>query len=74
MNEDSYAALLGIGIPACVLLSGSVVLFFSVYYHRSMDRGNNAMRRAPANANELLGLPLFRIGPRIHYRDRKTNP
>src|SRR5260370_42494333 len=27
MAEDSYAMLLGIGIPACVLFSGSVVLF-----------------------------------------------
>jgi len=28
MNEPSYAMLLGIGMPTCVLLSGSVVLFF----------------------------------------------
>ncbi len=28
MNEHSYAILLGIGIPACVLFSGSLVLFF----------------------------------------------
>src|SRR5216684_6920104 len=28
MSERSYAILLGIGISACVLFSGSVVLFF----------------------------------------------
>jgi hypothetical protein len=28
MSADSYVILLGIGIPACVLFCGSVVLFF----------------------------------------------
>jgi hypothetical protein len=27
MRENSYAMLLGLGIPVCVLFSGSVVLF-----------------------------------------------
>ncbi len=29
MNKGSYALLLGIGIAACVLFSGSAVLFFT---------------------------------------------
>lgn len=28
MNRHSYTMLLGIGIPACVLFGGSIVLFF----------------------------------------------